>query len=97
MEWFYKIISKLLSKHIAHMEQEKRVQYKVRHGLSLKIAEQLLIRRDQQKVKQGNMQLSVYIKKYGDYEVNYVFQPLIERAAKLPKEKIINNTLQKQI
>lgn len=92
MEWFYKIISKLLSKHIAQMDQEKRVQYKVRHGLSLKIADQLLIRRDQQKVKQGNMQLSVYIKKYGDYEVNYVFQPLIERAAKLPRENIIDNS-----
>lgn len=92
MEWFYKIISKLLSKHIAKMEQEKRVQYKVRHGLSLKIADQLLIRGDQQKVKQGNMQLSVYIKKYGDYEVNYVFQPLIERAAKLPRENIIDNS-----
>lgn len=74
------------------MDQEKRVQYKVRHGLSLKIADQLLIRRDQQKVKQGNMQLSVYIKKYGDYEVNYVFQPLIEIAAKLPRENIIDNS-----
>ena len=87
MEWFYKLLTSLLNRHFKSMDQEKRVEFKVRHNVTLTLTDRIVILHSQQKVKEGKMRLSDYVKQYGIFEVDTVFQPLIKIGANQPKEK----------